>query len=357
MGTVFCVVSLLVVVFLAMFIGVRKYYYEKSYVGTRNGIDEELYVELNGQEQYLLIKGRDINNPVMVYLHGGPGGPDSMIFYEWAPYLADDYTMVAWDQRGCGNTYYRNKAKDPENKTATFTQELDDLDMLVEYLCRRFNQEKVIILGHSYGTLLGSRYVQKHPEKVSYYVGISQLVSILAGETAIYKRVEKIAQSQGKDIAKLKAVYEEYMQNICPENQRKFRMLVIPFLSLPKMRNVMGIGLRSPYLSLNGARWQLKCMFQIKELMRLTQPLMAYMFQADLFEESLEYRVPVAFIQGSCDPATPSECSREYLEKIEAPKKEMVLLEGQVHCPHFDKPKEFAEVLKKLIFRLGKMES
>ena len=90
-------------------------------------------------------------------------------------------------------------------------------------------------------------------------------------------------------------------------------------------------------------------MFQLKKLMKLTQPLLEYMFQVNLLEESLEYRVPVAFIQGSCDPVAPVACSREHLKKIEAPQKKMVVLEGQVHCPHFDKPKEFADVLKKVL--------
>ena len=148
------------------------------FVEKEQGVNEEIYVNLQGQEQYLLIKGKDVKNPVIVYLHGGPAGPDSVVTYEWTPYLMDEYTVVVWDQRGCGNTYYRNKGKDPNNQTATFPQALEDLDALVDYVCQRFEQEKVIIMGHSYGTLLGSRYAQIHPKKVRHYVGISQVISI-----------------------------------------------------------------------------------------------------------------------------------------------------------------------------------
>lgn len=92
-------------------------------------MDEEIYVDLQGQEQYLLIKGRDVKNPVILYLHGGPSAPDSVLVHEWSPCLTDEYTLVAWDQRGCGKTYYRiavEKGKDTNKLTAAYEKVLQE---------------------------------------------------------------------------------------------------------------------------------------------------------------------------------------------------------------------------------------
>lgn len=122
--------------------------------------------------------GQDATNPVIIYLHGGPAGLDTFMTYAFSDYLTDEYTFIGWDQRGCGRTYFKNQEKDPNNETVSFDQALDDLDALVNYACDRFGQDKVIIMGHSYGTTLGSTYVKQHPEKVQAYIGIGQLVSI-----------------------------------------------------------------------------------------------------------------------------------------------------------------------------------
>lgn len=80
------------------------------FVEKEQGVNEEIYVNLQGQEQYLLIKGKDVKNPVIVYLHGGPAGPDSVVIYEWATCLTDKYTVVVWDQPG--DFYYiRRKSR------------------------------------------------------------------------------------------------------------------------------------------------------------------------------------------------------------------------------------------------------
>lgn len=141
------------------------------------GIDESIYVPLNGQEQYLLIRGNNVNNPVIIWLHGGPAGPDAYTNYAFQDQLLDEYTFVNWDQRGCGRTYFRNREDDPQNNTATFAQTQKDLDALVAYLCERFGQDNVILVGHSYGTAVGSRYALDHPERVTAYIGVGQLVT------------------------------------------------------------------------------------------------------------------------------------------------------------------------------------
>ena len=157
-------------------IGCRNVNYFKHYKLVKNGIDEAQYIMLGGQEQYVLMRGENVNNPVIIYLHGGPSSPDGYVTYGFSDYLVDDYTVISWDQRGCGRTYIHNRNVDVNNDTASFEQALVDLDQLVDYARTRFHQDKVIILGHSYGTILGSVYSHKYPEKVDTYIGAAQVI-------------------------------------------------------------------------------------------------------------------------------------------------------------------------------------
>ena len=157
-------------------IGCRNFNYFKHYKLVKNGIDEAGYIMLGGQEQYILTRGENVNNPVIIYLHGGPSSPDGYVTYGFSDYLVDDYTVISWDQRGCGRTYIHNRNVDVNNDTASFEQALVDLDQLVDYARTRFHQDKVIILGHSYGTILGSVYSHKYPEKVDTYIGAAQVI-------------------------------------------------------------------------------------------------------------------------------------------------------------------------------------
>ena len=137
------------------------------YIDASKGIDETTYVDIGGQEQYLVIRGKDINNPVILYIHGGPGGPDSAICNVFTDPLIDDFTVVCWDQRGCGRTYFRNADEDPDNMTVNFETALSDTDELVDYLLERFDEDRVILMCHSYGTVVGTRYIQEHSDKVT----------------------------------------------------------------------------------------------------------------------------------------------------------------------------------------------
>ncbi len=110
-----------------------------------------------------------MENPVLIWIHGGPSSPDASANYIFQKELVDKYTIINWEQRGCGRTYFQNAETDPENTTATFEQTQVYLNELVDYACERFVQEKVVIVGHSYGTMVGSKYVLTYPEKVAAY--------------------------------------------------------------------------------------------------------------------------------------------------------------------------------------------
>ena len=177
----------------------------------KDGINEELYVPLKNGDGFVRLIGKDQNNPVILSLHGGPGEPAGYADYLCFDGLTDEYTIAIWDESGCGRSYYRNKEKGNTTLPTPQSQQ-EDIDSLVDYLCGRFNQDKVVIMGHSYGTVLGSTYVSAHPEKVTAFISIGQVVSFknFASEHYAYEDALAQAKAKGDDTTELEKVYKAF---------------------------------------------------------------------------------------------------------------------------------------------------
>lgn len=158
----------------------------------KGGINETQYVEVNGQEMWISIYGKDINNPVLLYLHGGPGYSTSYVDYAILDKLADDYTIVSWDQRSCGRTWLRNK---DDNTEITLDLMRSDIDEMTDYILDYLGKDKLTIMGISWGSFYGIDFAYNHPEKVECYIGLSQTVGY-------YEDSVKYSMSQWVEIAK-----------------------------------------------------------------------------------------------------------------------------------------------------------
>ena len=158
------ILGLIIILLIIRFIG--KLYYNKTPDG---GINETFYIDVNGQEQWINIYGEDKDNPVLLYLHGGPGASTSTIDWKVLRKLASDYTVVNWDQRGCGKT----QIHDPQNDIITSELMRCDIDTVADYVLEYMHKDKLTILGHSWGTMYGGDYVIRHPEKVDCIIDLS----------------------------------------------------------------------------------------------------------------------------------------------------------------------------------------
>jgi len=344
-------IVLLILIFCAIsfIIGVRNVRFIKHYANYINGVEEQTYIPLGGQEQYVLITGRDVANPVIIYLHGGPGSPDTMAMNTFADELMDDYTFIGWDQRGCGRTFYKNEAADPLYKTVSFEQALADLDELVDYACKRFEKRDVILMGHSYGTLLGSQYALSHPEKVSAYIAVAQCVSLTDGEILSYNDAMEKALAQGDDTSAMEKAYETYISKKGILNLLALRNQTSKYHTAKKGTNYVWQGLSSPYFGVDDAMWFAVQMNFIGDFMGVTNLLIKSIMNYNAFEEKLAYQVPVYFISGSDDWTCPVDLVKKYMDEITAPEKSLTLIDGCGHSPHFGAPKEFADAVRKVL--------
>lgn len=346
------VVGFLVLFVMCIFIaviGARNVNYLSHYRLIENGVDEGTYVTLGGQEQYVLMRGEDVGNPVIIYLHGGPSSSDTYATYGFTDYLTDEYTVIAWDQRGCGSTYFQNEDIDPQNVTASFEQAKADLDDLVDYAMERFGQEKVIILGHSYGTILGSEYTLEHPEKVSAYIAAAQVVSIEKADVYSYEDALQKAIAVGDDTVKLVEAFDTFQSGEDLTDIMKLRALVSKYHPAEVSDQAAIMAVTSPYFGVSDFRWFLKQLGDMDAYFALNKQLFEYTFAFDAYEKGLEYEVPVYFISGSCDWVCPVDSVREYADMISAPDVRMELLEGCGHNLQFSLPEQFADKVKQFL--------
>jgi pimeloyl-ACP methyl ester carboxylesterase len=145
-------------------------------------IAEVGYLRLGGLDQWVMIRGESVGNPVLILLHGGPGFPEMRLLRHFNAALEKSFTVVYWEQRGTDKSFDR---KIPPS-SMTIEQFLADLDQLVDAVRRRFDKRKVAIYGHSWGSALGVLYAARFPQKVAVYVGTGQIGNWPASEQSSY---------------------------------------------------------------------------------------------------------------------------------------------------------------------------
>ena len=239
-------------------------------ITTANGIDEEVVVDIGGIKQYLYLRGQDKENPIILVLHGGPGSPMTPLIYAYQGGLETDYTVVNWDQRNTGKTYFLNNAQEVYD-TLSMDRMVEDVREIVGYLTERFGQGKVVIMGHSWGSALGSSFVQKYPELVSAYIGVGQVINPAEGDKLAFETAKAAAYqaNNAKDIKTFEGLTSFLITD--PDFSKGAfitgRRLINKYLG-PLPDHTLRLLLLSPYYSLK------ELSFFLKDTLQLQKPLM-----------------------------------------------------------------------------------
>jgi pimeloyl-ACP methyl ester carboxylesterase len=343
------------VLFMLLIIFVRRNNRNASQIRTENGISESFYQRIGGIDQFLNIRGNDRSNPVILVLHGGPGSPISFLASYWQKTLEKEYTLVNWDQRGAGRTAMADrKNKTPEVLGTEIL--LSDLDELVGYLTDRFGQEKIYLLGHSWGTILGSLYVKRHPENIRAYIGVGQAVDMAEGEklakdTAILRAEDRKDEGFREKVDHCYDIFTSVKESDM-KNFMRLHALCGRYL---RSKGALSTGrmiwnaVTSPDFSGVDARWQMFMMFSRSRFLNLNAPLMHSVLEFRMADTGLAYGMPVVFISGDGDWVTPYPLIRNLVKNIKAPSKEMILIENAGHNCYLDRPEVFSKVLMKAL--------
>src|SRR5579885_2886921 len=161
-------------------------------VGTSNGVAQLQPVEINGYPQWLLIRGQDVSSPVLLFLHGGPGESNMWLAHYTMQELEQHFVCVNWDQRGAGKSFHPG----PNPESMTIDQFVQDTIALIELLRVRFGQRKILLLGHSWGSVLAMKVAAARPDLLYAVIGMGQVVDNKRGEDLSYRYVLKCAHAE-----------------------------------------------------------------------------------------------------------------------------------------------------------------
>jgi proline iminopeptidase len=183
-------VACLVVVVLSSGLLYRKYLQhkvaEERAITSPNGINSLEPVRVGGIDQWVEVRGQNVNNPILLFIHGGPGIAFIPLAGTWQGSWEKYFTVVQWDQRGAGKTYASND-KELQRRTMNVYQMEQDTLEVVNYLRNRFKREKIFVLGHSWGSVLGLWLAHEHPELIYAYVGVGQVINTEQNEVVGYQ--------------------------------------------------------------------------------------------------------------------------------------------------------------------------
>jgi pimeloyl-ACP methyl ester carboxylesterase len=321
-------------------------------VHSPDGIDSLEPVSIGGITQWIEIRGQSAKNPILLFIHGGPGSaflPFARIFQSpWEKY----FTVVQWEQRGAGKTYSANSTAVQQPTMNVARMNADTLEM-VNYLRKRFAREKIFVLGHSWGSILGLQLAHDHPELLYAYIGVGQASDAQQNEVVLYQDTlaEARRTQNHKAIQQLTALAPYPSPNITFQQIRTVREWSSTLIGPPQSGEDESMGLTAVFVTpeyslINDVDWMRGQLFSVNlllpELTRLNLTALGY-----------DYRVPIFFLEGRHDPYTPSSVAKSLFDKINAPAKDFVWFENSGHFPFTEEPTKFTDTLIQRVLPLA----
>lgn len=316
-------------------------------------VAETQRIAINGVKQFVTIRGRDRRNPVLLWLHGGPGSMSMPFYMHYNASLEDQFTVVYWDQRGSGKSYSSRLL--PE--TMTLDQFVADTHELTQWLKQRFNQPKIILVGHSWGGLLGMHVIAKHPDDYQAFMAISPISNGPGSEQLSYEFALANAQ-QKQDVNALTT-----LQRIGPPENGLYKEGVSALQQQRALVQKYG-GVVHTYLSMPGSQiylrskeYSLFSLLKANKIQQLSYPMVQTIWPTvDLKNQVPVVNVPVYFCLGRYDTNCPSTIVADYFESLQAPHKELIWFEESAHLPCWEEPQKFNALVKEKLATASKKE-
>ena len=306
-----------------------------------NSIAELVELELNGRKQWISLRGWNKNAPVLLFLAGGPGGTQMAAVRHELAELEKHFVVVNWDQPGSGKSYYAEKIEN-----ITVQTYIEDGYALTEYLKERFSQNKIYLVGESWGSALGIFLVDKYPESYHALIGTGQMVDFAETERIDYAKAMEIAKNKGdtalierltangeppyygKDVTWKSAVYLNYLSEYMAEN---------PEIHNPGYNTIRDI-CSSEYGLLDKINF-------FRGIVNTYNHVYQQLYSIDLRTDYTTLDVPVYFFLGRHDVNAPTVLVEEYVQVLDAPDKGIVWFEHSGHSPWINEREKFIREL------------
>jgi len=315
-------------------------------VNTSNGIDEARYVEVGGIQQWITIRGEDRNNPVLLFLHGGPGDATNPWGYAGFRLWLKHFTVVQWDQRGAGRTFGKNPDASPE--AITIARMTQDGVELADLLRKQLRKDRIILVGHSWGSILGVHMAKARPDLFYAFVGTGQVADPATSYTVAYRELLTKAEML-KDERAVRELREvgppPYPDGRGYRVQRKWSNFFEGADAF--LFSMVGFALAAPGYTLRDVNdWFDGQNVSGERLVPQTSALDARTLAGD-------FAVPMFVIQGTEDFTTPTSLARAFVDSIRAPAKAFIPIEGGGHFAVFIKASAFLDQLVSRVLPLA----
>ena len=310
-----------------------------------NAISELREITVNDSKQWLTLRGKNKDAPVILFLSGGPGGSQMGNARVALSELEDNFVMVQWDQPGSGKSRWA-----VPRQQITLDRYLQDGHAVTQYLKQKFGKKKIYVIGESWGSALGVLLMQRHPEDYAAFIGSGQMVDFAQTEVDDYKLALKIAKERG-DTAKVKQLERRgsppyygdsvifdmlaYLQYLDNEMARRGNIN-------PSKSNIYASVLAPEYGLIDKYNWA-------AGLFRTLDQVFPQLYNINFRKSVTKLEVPMYFLLGRHDLNAPTYLAEEYYQLLNAPKKELVWFEHSGHAPWNTEADRYVKEVKRIV--------
>ncbi|HEX2978955.1 MAG TPA: alpha/beta hydrolase [Anaerolineaceae bacterium] len=323
--------------------GKPKPYVDQNQNALSGSLSEKIFVHINGVDQGMFIRSKDISHPVLLYLHGGM--PDYFLTKNYPTLLEDDFTVVWWEQRGSGLSFHA----DLPPETITLEQLIQDTLAVTNYLRARFNQDKIYLMGHSGGTFIGIQAAARAPELYYAYIGQEQMADQRQSEYLAYEYMLQQFKANGNDrmVKKLEAAPVSLIDGT-PAGYLAVRDEAMHRLGIGTMHSMHSVvtGIFFPSLLFHEYTLAEKVNLWRAKARAGASVLWQTMTTTDLSENVPQLAIPVYFFHGAFDYTCSYPVARSYFEQLKAPVKGFYTFEQSAHSPMFEEPEKMRRILR-----------
>ncbi|MBE0699048.1 MAG: alpha/beta hydrolase [Anaerolineaceae bacterium] len=303
-------------------------------------------MKLGGVDQWLIIRGQDVDKPVLLFLSGGPGASEAARVLRFNSELEKHFVVVIWEQRGCGKSY---PSLNPKSDLTIGQYVLDTID-LTDMLRSRFSEQKIYLVGHSWGTIIGVRAAQQRPDLYHAYVGTAQMVDVLETDQMIYKMVMEHSRQAGDTqfVQNLEAQGEPPYLGKSPIQPystlfgREYSLYEFPNIKDEEYRNdgdILMLMLKQPEYG-----W-IDRVYYLLGLMNTFNTVYPQLQEMDFRGDATYFDLPVYLVLGRHDMNNPYQIPDEYFKLVQAPSKQLIFFEDSGHGMIWEEAAKFHDLM------------
>jgi pimeloyl-ACP methyl ester carboxylesterase len=325
---------------IAAYQGAREVIEDLGRIVAPTGVQESYKTRIGGIDQWITVRGQDRANPIILFVHGGPASPLTPTLWQFQRPIEEYFTMVTWDQRGAGKTFASN-APEPVADSIHIARYVDDAIEIAEHVKQRHGKDRLILMGHSWGTIVGMHAALKRPDLFHAYVGIGQVINVRDNEVLSFQHgVEQAKLHKNEAALQELASIAPYPgdQPITRERIITARKWAQFYGGMSAYRPTSLYFFRAPRLSPEYTAADV-CAIDRGNVFTLGRILPEYL-EVD-FKSVRSFPIPVLMFMGRHDYTTPSQPTEAWLRELSAPVKQGIWFERSSHMIPWEEPGKF----------------